>query len=441
MIVLTQKPKPGYKLIKSLFGKYVEIPDYWNWDKLEKNSTVKGRIGWQGLTTAEYREIGEYHLVTGTDFKKGRINWKNCAYVEAERFIQDEHIQLKKEDVLVTKDGTIGKIAYIDTLPKHATLNSGIFVIRPLDKKYLPIFLFYILNSSYFDKFLNRLKAGSTISHLYQKDFINFYFPIPQIQEQKKITSLLISVDELITKYDEIIYSTKSLKQGLMQTLLMKGIGQEKFKKVKWLFGKYIEIPEVWDLKKIKEIAKVSVGLVINPSTYFDDNGTVPMITGKHVTENGIVLDNVDFITEKNNKLLGTTRIWSGDLVTMRVGYPGRTSVVKNEHDGINCASVIITRRSKKYISQFLCYLANSKLMSKQIMMYQAGGAQQVVNIGSWKEFLIPFPPIQEQQKIVSMLSKIDSKIHELTSKKSNLEKLKKGLMQKLLTGQIRVKI
>jgi type I restriction enzyme, S subunit len=212
---------------------------------------------------------------------------------------------------------------------------------------------------------------------------------------------------------------------------------KQEYKLVKWLFGKEIEIPEEWELKKIKELTKVLVGLVINPSTYFDDQGTVPMITGKHVTENGIVLDDVDFITKKSNKLLETTRIWSGDLVTMRVGNPGRTSVVKNEHDGINCASVIITRKSKKIVSQFLAYLSNSELVSKQIMMHQAGGVQQVVNVGSWQEFIIPFPSLLEQQKITSILSNVDELISSYEDTIKSTIKLKKGLMQKLLTKGI----
>ncbi|MCV0392106.1 MAG: restriction endonuclease subunit S [Nitrosopumilus sp.] len=209
------------------------------------------------------------------------------------------------------------------------------------------------------------------------------------------------------------------------------------YKLVKSLFGKYEEIPEEWELKKIKELTKVSVGLVINPSTYFDDHGTVPMITGKHVTENGIVLDGVDFITEENNRLLEPTRIWLGDLVTMRVGYPGRTSVVRKEHDGINCASVIITRKNKKFVSEFLGYLANSKLISKQVTMYQAGGAQQVVNVGSWKEFLIFLPPIPEQEKIASTLSNVDDLISSYDKTIEHTKQLKKGLMQTLLTKGI----
>lgn len=209
------------------------------------------------------------------------------------------------------------------------------------------------------------------------------------------------------------------------------------YKLEKWFFRKEIEIPEEWELKKIKDIAKVSVGLVINPSTYFDADGTVPMITGKNVTTKGLVLDDVDYISEKSNRLLETSRIWSGDLVTMRVGYPGRTSIVKNENDGINCASVIITRKNKKYISQFLCSLANSIIIKKQILMHKAGGAQQVVNIRSWKNFLIPLPSITEQQKIASILSNIDNVISIYEDSIDSTKNLKIGLMNQLFARGI----
>ena len=209
------------------------------------------------------------------------------------------------------------------------------------------------------------------------------------------------------------------------------------YKSVPWLFGKEIEIPEEWELKKIKDIAKVSVGLVINPSTYFDKNGTIPMITGKNVTEKGIVLDDIDLITEESNEFLESTRIWDGDLVTMRVGYPGRTCLVKKEHDGINCASVIITRKNKTYQSQFFHYLTNSKLTTQQITKYTAGGARQVVNINSWKEFLITYPPLPEQQQIASILSNVDNLIQNTDKLIEKTTRLKKGLMQKLLTRGI----
>jgi len=209
-----------FKRVKGLFEQEIEIPKEWNWGKIEDNSTLKGRIGWQGLTTAEYRQQGEFYLVTGTDFKDGRIDWQNCVYVDEERYVQDSNIQLKKGDVLVTKDGTIGKIAYVDEISIPATLNTGVFVIRPIAKKYSSLFLFYILYSDYFLKFLNRLKAGSTINHLYQKDFIDFHFPIPSLQEQQKITSIMSNIDSQIISQTQYKEKLERLKRSLIQKLL-----------------------------------------------------------------------------------------------------------------------------------------------------------------------------------------------------------------------------
>ena len=110
------------------------------------------------------------------------------------------------------------------------------------------------------------------------------------------------------------------------------------------------EIPEGWILNKIKHHSQVNVGLVINPSTYFDDNGTIPIITGKNVQTTGIDLTNVDFITEQSNDLLIKTQIFEGDIVSMRVGYPGRSCVIKEKENGINCCSLIITRKSNSIL-------------------------------------------------------------------------------------------
>lgn len=209
-----------FKKVKWLFGKEIEIPEEWEWEKLEDNSTLKGRIGWQGLTTAEYQKKGDYYLVTGTDFKDGQIDWKNCVYVDEERYSQDPNIQLKKYDVLVTKDGTIGKIAFVPLLVKPATLNSGVFVIRPINKHYFPLFLYHILFSNYFEKFLYRLQAGSTINHLYQKDFVNFRFPIPPLMEQQKIASILSNIDKQIKQLEDHLSKLKTMRKSIINERL-----------------------------------------------------------------------------------------------------------------------------------------------------------------------------------------------------------------------------
>lgn len=164
-----------------------QIPQDWVKIHIGTDATLKARIGWQGLTTNEYRDSGEYYLVTGTDFENGLVNWDTCHYVDKWRYTQDKNIQLKEHDVLITKDGTIGKAGFVKHLKLPATLNSGVFVIRANPEKIDQKYLYYILTSDIFDEFLNRLTAGSTINHLYQKDFVHFTFDAPKVEEQKAI--------------------------------------------------------------------------------------------------------------------------------------------------------------------------------------------------------------------------------------------------------------
>lgn len=193
------------------------------WDKinLAKKSKIKARIGWQGLTTNEYLDSGYAYLVTGTDFVNGKIDWDNCHYVAKDRFDQDKNIQIQNDDILITKDGSLGKTALVKGLNKPATLNSGVFVIRPIQESYDPTFVYYILSSFVFKDFLDHLSAGSTIIHLYQKDISKFEFLMPPtIEEQATIASILSDMDNEIESLEQKLAKTRQLKQGMMQQLL-----------------------------------------------------------------------------------------------------------------------------------------------------------------------------------------------------------------------------
>ncbi|RMD00150.1 restriction endonuclease subunit S [Aquitalea palustris] len=193
----------------------------WEVKRLGDTAILKARIGWQGLTTAEYLDSGDFYLVTGTEFDRGYINWKSCHFVDESRYKQDKHIQLKLHDVLVTKDGTIGKVALISDLPAPATLNSGVFVIRPVEEAFHPEFFYYLLCSNIFVEFLNQLSAGSTINHLYQKDFVGFtYRTPPTLEEQTAIATVLSDMDAELAALEARLAKTRALKQGMMQELL-----------------------------------------------------------------------------------------------------------------------------------------------------------------------------------------------------------------------------
>jgi type I restriction enzyme S subunit len=205
----------GYK--QSELG---EIPEDWEYISIGRDTVLKARIGWQALTTKEYQTTGDIYLVTGTDFDSGAVKWERCFYVSEWRYKQDQNIQLRNDDVLITKDGTIGKVGYVTELHRPATLNSGVFVIRPKNNNLMQRFLFYVLTSRIFDDFINKITAGSTITHLYQKDFVNFEFPAPCIEEQTAIATILSDMDEEIQALQQRLAKTRQIKQGMMQELL-----------------------------------------------------------------------------------------------------------------------------------------------------------------------------------------------------------------------------
>ena len=196
-----------------------KIPKHWKINKIKYMCYLKGRVGWHGLTSDEYSDEGAY-LVTGTDFKDMHVDWNNCNHISYERYNQDHYIQLKENDLLITKDGTIGKLALVKDIPDKATLNSGIFLVRPLNNYYINNYLYWVLFSDIFVRFFDYIKTGTTISHLYQKTFENFVFPYPDINEQKEIVEYLNKkcglIDILINGKQKTVDELENYKKSLI---------------------------------------------------------------------------------------------------------------------------------------------------------------------------------------------------------------------------------
>lgn len=192
------------------------------WKTVSFNQVIKpkARIGWQGLKKDEYLRSGYSYLIGGTDFHNGTVNLDNISYISKERYDMDSNIQVESNNVLVTKDGTIGKVALVPKLDRPATLNSGVFVFRTTSSL-LSNFLYRVLLSSIFREFINTLSAGSTIKHLYQKDLSNFEFKIPQdSQEQEAIALILTAMDEEIEFLETEKEKMIQIKEGAMDDLL-----------------------------------------------------------------------------------------------------------------------------------------------------------------------------------------------------------------------------
>lgn len=195
------------------------IPVNWTYTKIRYTTRLNGRIGWQGLTSEEYTDEGPY-LITGTDFINGKINFVTAVRIPFKRWQEAKEIQVKNGDLLITKDGTVGKVAMIEGLESEASLNSGVLRVRPSNQVQTR-YLYWLLNSEVFWNWFNYTNGGnSTILHLYQNVFEQFSFPLPPVNEQKRISEYLdckISIiDDAINKLEQVITLGEESKKSLI---------------------------------------------------------------------------------------------------------------------------------------------------------------------------------------------------------------------------------
>lgn len=147
---------------------------------------IKGRIGWKGLKKSEYLPISNYRIINGESLTLSGIDWNKAGYISAERYEESPEIMLSIGDILLSKDGTIGKIGYVDKLDAPTSVASGIFVIRNTRQSEISTqFIYYLLKSKLFKAFIASRTEGSVIPHLYQKDFMEFEFQLPSPVDMK----------------------------------------------------------------------------------------------------------------------------------------------------------------------------------------------------------------------------------------------------------------
>jgi type I restriction enzyme S subunit len=145
-------------------------------------------------------------------------------------------------------------------------------------------------------------------------------------------------------------------------------------------------------------------------------------------------------MSARDNERLRKSQIFAGDLLTVRTGYPGTTSVVPAEFDGSNCIDMVISRPdSNKVRSEFLSIWINSEFGKRQVLEGQGGLAQQHFNVGEMKSLLVRVPKPAEQESIERILLDQRRSMDATVRSLEKLRLLRTALMSDLLTGRVRV--
>jgi type I restriction enzyme S subunit len=199
-------------------------------------------------------------------------------------------------------------------------------------------------------------------------------------------------------------------------------------------------IPEEWDVRTIRDASDVvTVGFVGTMAHLFTKVG-VPLLRGQNVLPGQLDLTDSKFISPETHSRWKKSALRGGDVVIVRVGYPGTCAVIPQDFGPANAASLVVVRPDSSCVdSSFLCYVLLSDIGRKQVDSALVGGAQQVINIGTAASFLIPVPPKAEQHTISEALSNADALLGGLDRLIAKKRDLKQAAMQQLLSGQTRL--
>ncbi|WP_318488385.1 restriction endonuclease subunit S [Photobacterium leiognathi] len=412
-----------------------QIPKGWSLKKLKNFSSLKARVGFHGLSSSDFIDSGVY-CVTGTDFRLGSVDFNSCYFVSEKWYEMDKNIQLQNGDVLITKDGTIGKTAMVEGLTQQATLNSGVFVLRPsIVSKYL----YWLLNSRVFVDQVDIISRGSTINHLYERDFKDFVFPVPSESEQLQIVDFLDSrveaVDSVVELKEKQIELLKERKQIIIQQAVTQGLNPDvpmKNSNVDWTE----QIPEHWQMKRVKNIFKMVMEAAGKNNSHellsvYSDIGVKPR---KELEERG-------------NKASSTDGYWmvkSGDIIVNKLlAWMGAIGL--SEYDGVTSPAYDILRPRIEVDGYFYHLLFRAKFFSAELKRHSRGIMDMRLRLyfDKFGVLEVPYPPIEEQREIVKFvkreLSLVDDGISLFEQQINKLKEYKTTLINSAVTGKIKV--
>ena len=429
------------------------FPADWESNNVEKLFFVKGRIGWRGLRKEHFTEEGPY-LITGMHIRDSWVKWDECFHIPESKYQESPEIMVSIGDLIITKDGTIGKVAYIDWLPGPTSLNSHLFLVRPKSNNVENCFAKHVFSSWLFHKYIETQRTGSTLSGLSESRFLKFPFPTPLVAEQHRIAEILDTIDEAIQKTETLIAKLKAMKQGLLHDLLTRGIDEdgkqrdpnahpEQFQDS--FFGR---VPNSWEIKRIGEITLSAIdgpfGSNIKTEHYVNEPG-VRVVRLQNIGQGSFIDGDKVYISSTYADLLKRYEVLGGDLIIASLGdnnnpiaraclYP------KNSSPGIVKADCFRFRFfNTKANAEYVMYALNCPTTRKDIPGIAQGVTRDRVNLTTIKKVRIPVPPIGEQEKICEILGANDERIQKEEQNMSKIKLQKKGLMHDLLTGKVRV--
>ncbi|MEW6002146.1 MAG: restriction endonuclease subunit S [Nitrospirota bacterium] len=403
------------------------IPKEWEMVRLREVGELQ-----YGYTCSAVKEDTGIKLLRITDINDdGKVNWKSVPYCDVNKSNYEKY-KLALGDILFARIGaTTGKTAFVGREVK-GVFASYLIKFKPLLKELETKFLYYFTQSNPYWIQVHKNKEGQLKKGLNAKVLGTIKLPLPPITEQKKIAEILSTVDQAIEKVDEAIKKTQRLKNGLMQELLTKGIGHKEFKETE--IGR---IPKKWEVNSVAEVGTLQYGIT---KTAIKVGTGVKFLRITDITDEGVKWDDVPYCELTKNEL-EKYELKDGNILFARIGATtGKTCFIEKAPKGVFGSYLLRMQPSKDIDTKLLYFFTQSASYWNQVNAVKGGQLKGGLNTKLLGSIKLPIPPLFEQQKIAEILSTVDGRLELLRKRKERLERTKKGLMNDLLTGRVRVK-
>lgn len=423
-----------------------EIPLGWTVGRIKYNYYLKGRIGWQGLKADEFIDEGPY-LVTGTDFCRGRVNWGTCYHISEERYEEAPEIHVQINDLLITKDGTVGKVAYIDSMPEKVSLNSHLLIMRSTNREYNNRFLFWVIQSSVFERYFLSSQSGTIMASLSQEKINDFSYAIPSEPQQEHIADYLDSkcskIDEIIAKQEKIIEKLKEYKLSVITEAVTKGL--ESDLGVKDSGDSEIGlIPKNSVVMKLKYLCNTQGRIGFKGYTTADlvDEGEGAITLGASHMNNGVIdLTNPVYISWEKYYESPEIMVNQGDILIVQRGSTiGKTAIVDKDYGKVTINPSLVLMNKIRINNKYLLYALSARYIVNQIELIGTNTAIPMISQKQINELKVVVPPKEEQDRIKEYLDSvcrdIDYKILKFETLILKLQAYKKSLIYEVVTGK-----
>lgn len=384
-------------------------------------------------------------LIRSQNILWGRLSLNDVAYISDEQHERMANSALKPLDVLLNITGaSIGRCAVLPGNFLEGNVNQHVCIIRPSESLQSG-FLSHYMISEFGQEQINKLQAGGNREGLNYQQIRGFTIAHPPASEQQKIAAILTAVDDKLDLIARQISATQTLKQGLMQTLFTRGVGTQDAQgrwqpHTEFKDSELGRIPVGWEEMTLEEVATVERGKFSarprNDPKYFE-GGDIPFIqTGDIAAATRFVSKSSQFLNEEG---LAVSRLFPTGTIFITIAANIGDVAISTIPMACPDSLVSILPNNDQCNGRWLFYLLKG---SKEYFDSQSTqNAQKNINLQVLRPFAFAMPPLDEQVQIAACLSSIDDKLDSLTVRQTHYQTLKRGLMQKLLTGEWRVKV